>query len=211
MTNKNYSKILLLVSAALTVLAVAVMLIFGGNTYASFTFRNLTFNLFIKAFVLSVLVFAVTTGYFFLRFKKNALHLGIFTALSAVISGVVSFDLCVLCRAPLGDLTFAVMLLSVATVYVTSVIFANNISRKTSKKKKQKEAVSPFDSAVASTRKSLATVFAVIIVTLVAAAILSFVFSAFTLALCAAPAIIAIAYSIALTLEFGCRHYADKI
>lgn len=211
MTNKNYSKILLLVSAVLTVLAVAVLLVFGGNTYASFTFANLSFNLFLKAFILTVLVFAVTTGYFFIRFKKNGLYLGIFTALSAVISGVVAFDLCVLCRAPLGDLTFAVMLLCVAVVYVTSVIFANNFKKASTKKKKQKDSASAFETAVVSTRKSFAIVFAVIIVTLVSAAILTFVFSGFTLALCAAPSIIATAYSIALTLEFGCRYYADKI
>lgn len=211
MANKNYSKLLLLLSAALTVVTVAVMLVFGGNTFASFTFRNLTFNLFLKAFVLALIVFAVTTAYFVIRFRNNGLYLGIYSAISAVISSVVAFDLCVLCRAPLGDITFAVILLCVVLVYLTSVLFANFIKKNNVRKKKSKDNASAFDNAVAYTRKALSVVLIVLIVTIVAAAILSFIFSAFTLTLCAAPSVVAASFSIALTLEFGCRHYMDKI
>lgn len=211
MKNKKYSKSLLLVSALLTVLTVAVFIFFEGNTYASFTLKNLTFNLFVKAIVCALLMASVTTLYFLARFKKKGFYLGLYTALSALISSVVAFDLCVLCRAPLGNLTFAVILFSVATTYVTAVTFAGNYAKKTSRKNKKEEDSTSYDNAVAKTRKAFGAVFVVVVLTLVTGAIISFVFSAFSLALCAAPAILSVAYSFALFLSFGGRLYADKI
>lgn len=211
MTNKNYSKPLLIGAAAITALAVAVLLVFGGNTVSNYTFANLSFGLFVNAFVCALLVVAVTTGYFAVRFKKNGVYLGLYSALSALICAVVAFDLCVICRAPLGDLTFAVMLTCVVLNYMTAVVFANSYVPKITKKKKQAEVSDPVVTAVTKTRKAFSVLFVITIVTLVAAAVISFVFSAFSLSLCATPAILSIAYSLALSLSFSCRLYAQKI
>ena len=211
MTNKNYSKLLLLVAAALSVISALVVTVFDANTFANFSFKNLTFNLFLKAFFLIVFIFVATTAYFYVRFKKNGIFLGMFTALSAAVSSIVAFDLCLLCRAPLGDITFAVMLLSIVAVYTVSVIFADNSVRVIVKKKKQKTESTQYETAVIKTRKALAVAFSVVVITIVAAAILSFVFSAYSLALYAAPAVVSVAYSVALALQFGCRSYTEKI
>ena len=211
MKNKNYSKPLILVAALLTVLTMGVFIFFEGNTYASFTLDNLKLNLFVKAFVCAILLVVATTVYFAVRYKKNGLYLGLYTGLCAVISTVVSFDLCVLCRAPLGDITFAVLFLSLCVTYGACAVFAGNMVKKVSKKKKTDDEISLYENAVASTRKAFASVFLMLIVTIVAAAVISFIFGAYNLALCAAPAILSTAYSFALFLTLGGRKYADKI
>ncbi|MBQ1977994.1 MAG: hypothetical protein II225_04520 [Ruminococcus sp.] len=211
MKNKNYLRPLILVAALLTVLTLGVFIFFEGNTYASFTLENLTLNLFVKAFVCALLMVFATTVYLVIRYKKNGLYLGIYTGLSAVISTVVTFDLCVLCRAPLGDITFALLFLSLCVTYTACAVFAGNMVKKASKKKKADNEISPYQIAVANTRKAFSAIFAVFVVTIVAAAVISFIFGAFNLSLCAAPAILSAAYSFAFFLSFAARKYADKI
>lgn len=210
MKNKNYSKILLLVGALLTVLSILVFAFFKGNTMASFTLGNLTVNLFIKAVVCAVLVFAVTTIYFCIRFKKKGFYLGVYSGVSALVNCVVAFALSTLCRAPLGNLTFAIMFFCVAVTYVTAVVFADNMINTSVKKNKKTEDTTLYDKAVCKTRKAFTVPFIIMIVTLVAGAVISFAFSAFSLALCAAPTILSAAYSFAFFLSWGGKHYADK-
>lgn len=208
---KSLFKPSIIISAALTVIGIILLLIFGGKTNPEFTTRNFNLSLFIRAFVASVLVIALTLVYFVIRFKKKGLLLSLFSALSAVISGVTGFALCVICRAPLGGLTFAVMLLGVLLSYITSVLFANNlVFGKASRKQKGNTATDYYTVAAEKTWGSLVYVLAIICLVLVAAFVVSLVFAVKAVPFYALPAILTAVLSVIQTISVCGRLYTDK-
>lgn len=205
------SKLSVIIAAALTVVSVLMLILFGGNTFASYTMQNLRPSLFVKAFVAAVLVLGLTIIYFLIRHKKKGLFLGLFSALSAVISAVTAFAFCVICRAPLGGLTFAVMLFAVVLTYVTAVIFSNNLAvKKVSRKKNAENTTDNYTIAADSTWRSIAPVVAIICVVLVVAFVLSLVFKVAVLPAYAIPAVLTAIFSVIQTIAFGCKLYSDK-
>lgn len=209
---KNLFKPSIIISSAITVLGVLMLIIFGGKTSAEFTTQNLRFSLFARAFVASALTVLLTLIYFAIRFKKKGVFLSLFSALSALISGVVGFALCVICRAPLGGITFAVMLLGVFLSYITSVIFANNYTfGKASRKKKGSVATDNYTFAAEKTWISLVGVLALICIVLVVAFVLSLIFAVKAVPMYALPAIITSVFSVLQTIAVCGKLYTDKV
>ncbi len=211
----NFNKLfkpMLIISAAVTLLGVLFLLILGGGTFASFTLQNLRLSLFVKAIVTVVLTLAATLLYFFIRFKKKGLFLAIFAALSAGISAIISFALCLVFRAPLGEYTFALMLLAVVLSYVTSVLFVNNITaKKVSRKKTAEPAEDNYTKAADLTWRSLVYILAVICVVLVSAFVISLIFAVKVVPMYALPAIIVTLFSVVQTIAVGCKLYSSKV
>ncbi len=211
----NFNKLfkpVLIISAAITLLGILFLLLFSGGTFATFTVQNLRFSLFAKAFVTSLLVFATTLLYFIIRFKKKGVFLGLFAALSAVLGAVVAFTLCIVCRAPLGEYTFALMLFAVALSYVTSVLFANNLTVKNATRKKGDEpAEDNYSIAAELTWKNLVYVLVVICVVIAVAFAASLVFAVKVVSFYALPAIIVTIFSVVQTIAVGCKLYASKV
>ena len=212
--NLKFNKLfkpMLIISAAVTLLGVLFLVLFSGGTFASFTLQNLRFSLFVKVIVTAVLVFAATLLYFLIRFKKKGFFLALFGALSAVVSAVVAFALCVVCRAPLGEYTFALMLLSVVLSYAVCVLFANNLTaKKVSRKKAAEPSEDNYSVAAELTWKSLRYFLAVICVVLVAALAACVVFAVRVVPMYALPAIITALFSVVQTIAVGCKLYASK-
>ncbi len=204
-------KPMLIISAAVTLLGILFLILFSGGTFASFTLQNLRLSLFVKVIVTAILVFASTLLYFFIRFKKKGFFLALFAALSAGISAVVAFALCVVCRAPLGEYTFALMLLGVVLSYAASVLFANNLTaKKPSRKKTAEPSEDNYSIAAELTWKSLVYFLAVICVVFVAAFVVSVVFAVRVVPMYALPAIIVTLFSVIQTISVGCKLYASK-
>ncbi len=211
----NFSKLFkstLIAAAAVTVIGVLLLVIFGGKTAATYTMQNLRISLFVKAFVASVLVLAATMLYFIIRFKKNGVFLGLYTAMSAVISAVVAFSVCVICRAPLGELTFALMLLAVMLSYITAVVFVNNFSAKnTSRKKSAAVADDNYTTAADKTWAVLRYLVTVICIVLVAAFVIALIFAVKAVPFYALPAIFVTVFSVIQTIAVGCKFYSAKV
>ena len=217
MKNKiNFDKLfkpLLLFSAGLALVGILFLLIFGGRTYPRYTWSNLRFSLFFKAFATSVFAVLFTSLYYFIRFKNNGVWLGLFSALSAVINVIATFSFCVIFRAPLGELTFALMLFSVFVTYMTALVFKSNIPKsiKMSAKKKEKKFENAHYSEAAN--KALQNMFFFIVpVVLVLAAVfvVTLIFGAGELALYVFPAIFITLFSVVQTLGIGCKLFIKK-
>lgn len=211
----NFKKLFipsLIFSGAVTLLGILFLLIFSGGTFASYTMQNLRLSLFVKALVSAILVFALTLVYFAIRFKKKGVFLSVYAGLSAVINAVTGFALCVICRAPLGEYTFALMLYAVAMTYIAALFFANNYTVKTAKSKKTEEPVQDsFQITASLTFKSLVYIIAVICVVIIAAFAASFVFAVTVVPMYALPAILVTVLSVVQTIAVGCRLYASKV
>ncbi len=210
----NFNKLFkpaLIISGALTLLGILFLLIFSGGTFASFTVQNLRLSLFVKAFVTALLVFATTLLYFLIRFKKKGMLLALFAAISAILSAVSAFALCVICRAPLGEYTFALMLFAVALSYAASVVFANNLTVKKNVRKKDAE-TSPdgYSTAAYLTWKNFVYIIAVICIVIIAAFVASLVFALKVVPMYALPAIIVSVFTVVQTIAVGCKLYASK-
>jgi len=213
----NFDKLLrpvLLFSAGLFAVGILMLLIFTGKTQPQYTLGNLRFSLFIKAFMTSVFAVLFTTGYCFIRFKKEGLWLGLFTALSAVINVISVFSFCVVFRAPLGEFTFALMLYSVFVTYMTALIFKTNIPKpdKTSEKKKLKTPVSICFSDVADKTLGNMLLFLIpVALVLLAVFVITLIFGAGELSLYVIPAILVSLFSVVQTLSVGCKYYTNKL
>lgn len=218
MKNKiNFDKLLrplLLISAGITLVAILFLLIFGGRTQSQYTWSNLRFSLFFKAFATSVFAVLFTSLYYFIRFKNSGLWLGIFSALSAAVNVIVTFSFCVIFRASLGEITFALMLFSVFLTYMTALIFKSNILKpaKVSAKKKEKTPDSNhFSDAVNKTLHIMSFFIIPASLVLLAVFVITLIYGAGELALYVLPAILASLFSVIQTLGVCCKLFIKKI
>ncbi|MBQ8572679.1 MAG: hypothetical protein IJ451_04360 [Ruminococcus sp.] len=130
-------KLALLAAFAICVIGALLLVILGGDTYSAFRDGNLGFAFYLKAIITVILVCALITLYFGIRFrKKNGFKAGLVTSLSACVSALTSFFICVIFRAPLCGYVFSVILLAVCISLMCSVVhfdFLNSSSRKKNK------------------------------------------------------------------------------
>lgn len=207
----SLSKLLLIIAAAIVVAGGLLLLIFGGNTSAHFAFSNLSFSLVIKAFVAALLVCALVLVYFLVRFKKSGIKMALIATAGASVNALVAFALCIICRASLSDMAFAVVLLSVALSFITFIIFAYSFTKKTSRKKTAETEVDSFSVAANKVWQIMVIILVLICAVLAAAFVASLIYSAGVLALYALPAILTAVFSVLFTLSFTCKLYADKV
>lgn len=207
---RGLSKIVLIIAAAVAVAGIAILAIFGGKTFSSYTFANLSVGLILKAVVAGVLVCALTLLYFVIRFKKNGVIMGLISSLGAAVNAVVAFALCIICRANLGDMTFAVVLMAVALSYITFVLFYDGFTVKSTRKKNAAPDTDNYTLAANNAFKPMIVVLALICIVLAGAFVVSLVFGAGVFAFYAIPAILTAVFSVVFTLAFTCKLYADK-
>jgi len=220
MINKiNFKKLFLpmvIINAISLIAGVLMLVCFGGKTYAEFTINNLRSSLVVKTFSSFFFLVALTTLYFFFRFKKQGVFFGIFAGISALINALSAFSFAVVFRANLGEILFTVVLACTLLTYITALVFAANIFSllTSSKKKKKKEDNSAEDTVNSVCQKTLNTV-APIVLSVVFAAVVGFictlVFGAYALALYALPLILTVINTVLLTLVFMYNVYSKKI
>lgn len=209
----NFDKLfkpMLLLCGGIALVGILFLLLFGGKTEAHFTLSNLRFSLFIKLFVTAFLAVLFTTGYFALRVKNKGLFFSLYTAASATVNAIISFFFCVIFRAPLGEITFAVMLISVFLTYLIAVIYVSNITSNYAKKKK-KTIDKNFEAIAENTFKTVLPLFFVIALSMCVVFAVSLICSVGTLALYAIPVMASTAFTLVFTLSFGCKLYMDMI
>ncbi|MBQ8000583.1 MAG: hypothetical protein IJ298_05120 [Ruminococcus sp.] len=206
----SLSKLMLIIAAAVVVAGIALLAILGGNTFAYCSFANLSFSLVAKVAVAAVLVCALVLVYFVIRFKKSGVMMAVVSTIGAAVNALVAFALCIICRANLSDMAFAVVLFAVALSYITFVLFAHSFTKKTSRKKAAEPEVDAFSVAADKVWQLMVIMLILICVVIVAAFVASLVFSAWVLALYALPAILTAVFSVLFTLSFTCKLYADK-
>lgn len=208
---RGLQKISLIVAAALVVIGTVMHIIFGGHTFAAYSFANLGIGFYLKAVVAAVLVLALVLIYFLIRFKKAGVAMALFSTLGAVINALVAFALTVICRANLGDITFALMLFAVILSYITFVVFGYIFSaKKTVRKKKGEPEADNYNESANKTFATMLSVLVVIVLVLVATFVVAAVFGAKVLVLYALPAILTAVFSVFFTVAFTCRLFADK-
>ncbi|MGN0453038.1 MAG: hypothetical protein ACI4GZ_04465 [Ruminococcus sp.] len=205
------SKLLWIFAAAVMIAGLALLLIFGGGTAPSFTLANLELAVFIKALVAAVFVFALVLVFFLIRNKKQGLKMAIFSTVGAIVSAVAAFFLCIICRAPLGNFTFAVMLLSVALAYITFILLADSLSQKTQRRGKAQAESDSFDAAANKVFRLMAFVLALIAIIVACGFVVSLIMGANILALYALPTILTAVFSVIFTLAFPAKLYCDKL
>lgn len=130
-------KLVALAAAGIVVIGVLLLLILGGDTFLAYRDGNLGFVFYLKAIITVILTCGLITLYFGIRFrKKQGLKAGLIASLSACVSALTSFFICVIFRAPLCGYAFSVILLAVCISLMCSVVhfdFLNSSSRKKSK------------------------------------------------------------------------------
>lgn len=203
-------KFILVAAAVVTVIGVALLLIFGGSTAPAYTTVNISFVLIIKAVVAAILVFALLLLYFFIRYKKDGVLMAVWSSVGAVINAVVSFAFCVICRAPLGNFTFAVMLFSVVLTLITFVLFVNKYLLASTRRGKNVTVGSDFNNAANSVFKAMLLVLVIVFVTLAGGFVVSMIYSSTLTALYALPTMLASVFSVVCTLAFSCKLFSDK-
>ncbi|MBE6734384.1 MAG: hypothetical protein E7563_03455 [Ruminococcaceae bacterium] len=205
------SMIMFILAGAFVVAGVLLLVINGGNTFAPFTFANLSFSLVVKALVAAVLTFALVLVYLLIRFKKQGVKMALISTLGASINALVAFALCILGRANLCNMALAVVLFAVALSYVTFIIFSYNFNKKTSRKK---NAESQEDAFSVATDKAWQVMKVVLILTtgvILAGFVAAIIYSAGVLALYGIPAILTAVFSVLFTLSYTCKLFADKV
>lgn len=203
-------KLSLIVAAAVTLIGIAMLLIFGGGTFASFTIKNLEISILFRSVVAAVLICALVLLYLFIRFRKNGIRLGLCGAHGAVISAIVAFALCVICRAPLGNMTFAVALLGVCLSFITTVIFGDRLNVKVSRKKTATLNEENYNEVADNAFRPMLVAIIITAVILVGAFAATLIFGSKVLALYALPTLLTAVFSVVFTLAFSCRNYAKK-
>lgn len=130
-------KLVALAAVGIVVIGALLLLILGGDTFLAFRDGNLGFVFYLKAIITVVLACGLITLYFGIRFrKKHGFKAGIIASLSACVSALTSFFICVIFRAPLCGYAFSVILLAICISLMCSVVhfdFLNRSSRKKSK------------------------------------------------------------------------------
>lgn len=207
----SLSKLLLIIAAAVVVAGALVLAIIGGRTYAPYTVSNLSFTLVIKAVVAAVLVCALVLVYFLIRFKKSGVKMALTASAGAAVNALVAFAFCIICRANLSDMAFAVVLFAVALSYITFVLFAYSFANKKPTRKKTAEPeVDMFSVAANNVWQIMLIMLALICVVIIGAFVVSLIFGAGVFALYALPVILTAVFSVLFTLSVTCKLYADK-
>ncbi len=206
----SLTKLMLVIAAAVVAAGALVLAILGGKTFAHYTFANLSLGLVFRCVVAALLVFALVLIYFVIRFKKSGLKMALVSTAGAAINALVSFALCIVCRANLGDMTFAVALLAVILSYVTFILFAYSFVKKVSRKKTDDAEEDAYSIGANKVWKVMFLLLAMICIILLAAFVASLVYGAGVYALYAIPAILTTIFSVVFTLAFTCKLYADK-
>lgn len=136
-------KLVALAAVAIVFIGTLLLFILGGDTFISFRDGNLGFVFYLKAAITVVLACALITLYFGVRFrKKQGFKAGLIASLSACVSALTSFFICVIFRAPLCGYVFSVILLAICISLMCSVVHFDFLN-KSSKKKGKSEEKSP--------------------------------------------------------------------
>lgn len=204
------TKLMLIIAAVVIFAGILVLAIFGSNTVPAYGFSNLSLGLVFRALVAALLVLALVLGYFAIRFKKSCVKMALISTLGAAINVLVSFALCVLCRASIGDMTFAVALLAVALSYITFIFFAYSFTKKVSRKKNAEEDVDAYFTGANKVWQIMIFVLVIICTVLLGAFVASIIYGAGVFASYAIPAIFTAVFSVLFTLAFTCKLYSDK-
>lgn len=214
--NLDFKKLFLpmaIANVAVALIGALMLFIFSGKTYAEYTLNNLRFGLVLKGVFFLLFVFIVTSLYFFIRFKKKGLRLGIISVATASVNSLVSVAFCVICRANLGELTFVTMLISFLLTYMTALIFEVSVGPDDTQKKKKKSSAEDseltLDKASQKAFNTMLIPLVLLVLTVVAASIVSLIFSVFSLALYALPVILSAVMSVVTTNTSCCKFYKD--
>lgn len=138
----KFFKIAVLAAAAITIIGVLLLVILGSGTHSAYCGGNIGFAFYLKAFITVLLSCGLITLYYGIRFrKKHGFKAGLVASLSACVSAVTSFFICVIFRAPLNGYVFSVILFAVTISLICSVIHFDFLNK--SSRKKEKEEQSP--------------------------------------------------------------------
>lgn len=184
-------KLAALAALAITVIGTLLLVILGGDTFIAYRDGNLGFVFYLKAAITVLLACAFITLYFGIRFRKRqGFKAGLIASLSACVSALTSFFICVIFRAPLCGYVFSVILLAVCISLMCSVVhfdFLNHSARKKSNSEEKSPSAKGF-------RRLLLFLF-VILVILFVAFIAALVLDATLLTFYAFPACVTVIFS----------------
>lgn len=185
-------KLVALAALAIVVIGTVLLLVLGGDTFIAYRDGNLGFVFYLKAVIAVVLACALITLYFGVRFrKKKGFKAGLIASLSACVSALTSFFICVIFRAPLCGYVFSVILLAVCISLMCSVVHFDFLNYSSRKKNKTEEEKSP---SAKGFRRLLLFLF-VILVILFVAFIAALVLDATLLTFYAFPACVTVIFS----------------
>ncbi len=177
--------------------------------------------LLLKTVVATVFAYGLSLLYLAICFKKAALRMSLCSLAGCAASAVVSFAFCVICRAPLSNMTFAVVIFSVLVSFVSSLLFFRNLPEK-AKSKKIKKAdtrtdtgvsaeMTPFDKASSEAFSVMLVILMITALILLAAFVVALIYSAYSLCIFALPAILSSVFSVMFTLSLPCYLYSKKV
>lgn len=191
-------KLVALAALAICVIGALLLVILGGDTYSAFRDGNLGFVFYIKAIVTVILSCSLITLYFGIRFrKKHGFKAGLLASLSACVSALTSFFICVIFRAPLCGYAFSVILLAICISLVCSVVHFDFLNGSLRKKNKAKDEQSP---SARGFRRILLFLF-IILVILFVAFVAALILDATLLTFYAFPACITVVFSSVFTFS----------
>ncbi len=198
-------------AAVVIATAITLLLTIGGMTAPAFTWANLSWSLVLKTVVCAVLIYGLTLVYYLISYKKKGLKISLYAFMGGALSTAVAFSFCVICRSPLGHLSFAIMLSAFAFSYITSALFFRAFTEKKERKRKQSTVeVTPFEKASSKAFKIMLYALVLVALILVAGFVFSMIFGSFALMTCVLPAILSLVSAVVITLAFACRMFADK-
>ncbi len=184
-------KLAALAALAITVIGALLLVLLGGDTFIAYRDGNLGFAFYLKAIITVILACALITLYFGIRFrKKQGFKAGLIASLSACVSALTSFFICVIFRAPLCGYVFSVILLAVCISLMCSVVHFDFLNH-SRKKNKSEEEKSP---SAKGFRRLLLFLF-VILVILFVAFIAALILDATLLTFYAFPACVTVIFS----------------
>lgn len=185
-------KLVALAALAICVIGALLLVILGGDTYSAYRDGNLGFAFYLKAIITVILCCALITLYFGVRFrKKHGFKAGLIASLSACVSALTSFFICVIFRAPLCGYVFSVILLAVCISLVCSVVHFDFLNKSSRKKSKNVEEKSP---SAKGFRRLLLFLF-IILVILFVAFVAALILDATLLTFYAFPACVTVIFS----------------
>lgn len=173
----------------------------------------------LKALAFAVFAYVVKLIYFAVCFKKAAVRMSLFSATGSLVSAVVAFAFCIICRAPMGNMTFAVVLFSIFLSVISSVLFFRNLPEKKKSKKQKNTDVSdaseteltPFEKASSEAFSVMLIILMITALILLAAFAVALIFSAYNLCIYVLPAILSSVFSVVFTLSLPCYLYSKKL
>ena len=166
-------KLVALAAVAICVIGTLLLIILGGDTFLAYRDGNLGFAFYLKAIIAVILAVGLITLYFGIRFrKKHGFKAGLVISLSASVSALTSFFICVIFRAPLCGYVFSVILLAVCISLICSVIHFDFLNRSSKKSKHSSEQQSPSAKGFVRIFLFLLIILAILFVAFVAALVL---------------------------------------